>query len=132
MQVKNNYKLGAMNGDEGEVESIDREKNTLTVYFKNGSRIAYHRKDIKEGLELSYVITVHKSQGSEYSAVVIVLPPESASMMNRRLLYTAVTRAKKFVVILGSAEVAALSINKNTEVRRNSTLRERLEKLSIN
>ena len=132
MQVKNNYKLGAMNGDEGEVESIDREKNTLTVYFKNGSRIAYHRKDIKEGLELSYVITVHKSQGSEYSAVVIVLPPESASMMNRRLLYTAVTRAKKFVVILGSAEVAALSINKNTEVRRNSTLRERLEQLSVN
>ena len=62
----------------------------------------------------------------------MVLLPESASMMNRRLLYTAVTRAKKFVVILGSAEVAALSINKNTEVRRNSTLRERLEELSIN
>lgn len=126
MQVKNNYALGAMNGDEGIVEAVNKDKNTLTVYFKNGNRIDYHRKDIKEGLELSYAITVHKSQGSEYQAVVIVLPPESASMVNRRLLYTAVTRAKKFVVILGSAEVAALSINKSTEIKRNSGLQDKL------
>lgn len=122
MQIKNNYRLCVMNGDEGVVEAFDVKANKLTVRFKDNRIVNYSRNEVKDEIELSYVITVHKSQGSEYPAVVIVLPPESGPMMNRRLLYTAVTRAKKLVVILGSKDAANLSISKFTEINRNSNL----------
>lgn len=126
MQIKNNYRFGVMNGDEGIVEDLDVDANRLTVRFKDNKLVNYSRNEVKQELELSYVITVHKSQGSEYPAVVIVLPPEAGAMMNRRLLYTAVTRAKKMVVIIGSKDAANLSISKFTEINRNSNLAHKL------
>ena len=127
MQTRNNYRLGVMNGDEGVVDSFDIKARRLTVRFKDNSLVTYSRAELKDEVELSYVITVHKSQGSEYPAVVIVLPPESGAMMNKRLLYTAVTRAKKMVVIIGSKEAANMSISQYTEIRRNSTLAEKID-----
>ncbi len=127
MQIRNNYEKGVMNGDEGIVESLSVEDNKLTVRFKNNDLVCYTRSEALDEIEFSYVITVHKSQGSEYPAVVIVLPPESGAMMNRRLLYTAVTRAKKMVVIIGSKEAANLSISKFTEIRRNSNLAKKIQ-----
>ncbi len=127
MQIKNNYRFGVMNGDEGIVENLDVDANRLTVRFKDNKLVNYSRNEAQQELELSYVITVHKSQGSEYPAVVIVLPPESGPMMNRRLLYTAVTRAKKIVVIVGSKDAANLSISKFTEINRNSNLAHKIK-----
>ena len=126
MQTRNNYRLGVMNGDEGVVDSFDIKARRLTVRFKDNSLVTYSRAELMDEVELSYVITVHKSQGSEYPAVVIVLPPESGAMMNKRLLYTAVTRAKKMVVIIGSKEAANMAISRFTEIKRNSTLSEKI------
>lgn len=141
MQVKNNYKLeweiigkynipidagvGVFNGDLGRIESISEPMNTVTVLFDDGRKAEYAFSDMDE-LELAYAITVHKSQGSEYDAVVMPILQGPRQLMNRNLLYTGVTRAKKCLVIMGSGETVEQMIANNHENRRFSGLKERI------
>lgn len=141
MQVKNNYQLeweirskyglmidkgtGIFNGDMGIIEEINDFAETMTISFDEGRMVEYPYKLLEE-LELAYAITIHKSQGSEYPAVVIPLLTGPRMLMNRNLLYTAVTRAKKCVTIVGNDETFQMMIENNAEQRRYSGLRDRL------
>ncbi len=141
MQVKNNYQLeweirtkygipiekgtGIFNGDTGIIEEINDFAETMTISFDEGKKIEYSFKNLEE-LELAYAITIHKSQGSEYPAVVIPLLTGPRMLMNRNLLYTAVTRAKKCVTIVGNEETFEMMIQNNSEQKRYSGLKDRL------
>ncbi len=141
MQIKNNYQaewevrgkygiavekgIGIFNGDMGIVREINTYAQLLTVEFDEGRFVDYSFKQLEE-LELAYAVTIHKSQGSEYPAVVIPLLAGPRMLMNRNLLYTAVTRARKCVTLVGSAEVFYQMIDNRFEQKRYSTLRERI------
>ena len=141
MQIKNNYQLeweirskyglcidkgtGIFNGDTGIIEEINFFAETLTVSFDEGKMVEYPFKLLEE-LELAYAITIHKSQGSEYPAVVIPLFQGPRMLMNRNLLYTAVTRAKKCVTLVGNDEIFYTMVNNNSQLKRYSGLCDRL------
>ena len=116
MQIRNNYELywsrpngddglGIFNGDVGLITHIDPHERTISVLFDGERQVMYDSTQFDE-LELAYATTIHKSQGSEFPAVIIVLHGTSPKMMQKNLLYTAVTRAKDLVVIVGSIEIA--------------------------
>lgn len=145
MQIKNNYDLeweivsrygipidkglGIFNGDMGRITEINEYASTLTVEYDEHRRVTYAFVQAEE-LELAYAITIHKSQGSEYAAVVMPLLSGPKMLFNRNLLYTGVTRAKNCVTILGSSETVRQMIN-NAEVnRRYTALTERIKELS--
>jgi exodeoxyribonuclease V alpha subunit len=144
MQIRNNYQAvwsirgrygveisrgtGIFNGDIGTVDSIDEMGRILTVEFDDGRMVEYPFENLDE-LELAYAVTIHKSQGSEYPAVVIPLLAGPQMLMNRNLLYTAVTRAKKCVVLVGDEEVFFRMIDNTAEQKRWTTLAERLKEL---
>lgn len=125
MQNVNSYRMGVMNGEEGFIHDIDTAERTIDVFFPTlGDVITYNEQDVIEGrLEPSYAITVHKSQGSEYKGVFLILPPEASVMISKRLLYTAVTRAKEAVYIFGSKYVMEYGLNPMSEQKRNSGLK---------
>lgn len=141
MQIKNNYQLeweirtkyglcvdkgmGVFNGDTGIIEEINDFAETMTVTFDEGRKVEYSYKLLDE-LEHAYAVTIHKSQGSEYPAVVIPLLGGPKMLMNRNLLYTAVTRAKKCVTIVGDDETFNLMIKNNSQQRRYSGLCDRI------
>ena len=144
MQIKNNYQaewevrsrynipiekgLGLFNGDMGLVREINTFSETLTVEYEEGRMVEYPFKELDQ-LELAYAITIHKSQGSEYPAVIIPLLTGPRMLMNRNLLYTAVTRARKCVTLVGD-EKAFYNMEANVnEQKRYSGLRDRLEEL---
>ncbi len=127
MQIRNNYEKNVFNGDVGTVQSIDFYENTLTVDF-DGRLVRYEYLELNE-LTLAYAVTVHKSQGSEYPIVVIPLLVNYYSMLQRNLLYTAITRAKKIVVIVGTRDALSYAVNNTSAEMRNSMLCERLQKL---
>jgi exodeoxyribonuclease V alpha subunit len=143
MQIKNDYNLiweirgrfnipiekgeGVFNGDIGIVREINQYAQTITVQFDDRF-VEYQYKDC-ENLELAYAITIHKSQGSEYPAVVIPMYQGPAMLMNRNLLYTAVTRAKSCVCLVGNPEIFNNMLRNETEARRYSSLSERLQEL---
>ena len=146
MQIKNNYQLeweirskyglcidkgtGVFNGDTGIIKEINFFAETLTVSFDEGKMVEYPFKLLEE-LELAYAITIHKSQGSEYPAVVIPLFQGPRMLMNRNLLYTAVTRAKKCVTLVGDDEIFYTMVNNNSQLRRYSGLCDRLLELEM-
>ena len=113
------------NGDTGIVEEINDFAETITVNFDEGRMVEYSYKLLDE-LELAYAVTIHKSQGSEYPAVVIPLLSGPRMLMNRNLLYTAVTRAKKCVTIVGDDTTFEQMIENNSQQRRYSGLKDRL------
>ena len=141
MQIKNNYQLeweirskyglcidkgtGVFNGDTGIIEEINDFAETVTVCFDEGRMVEYPYKLLEE-LELAYAVTIHKSQGSEYPAVVIPLLSGPRMLMNRNLLYTAVTRAKKCVTIVGNDTTFEQMIANNSQLKRYSGLCDRL------
>ncbi len=141
MQVKNNYQLeweirskyglaidkgmGIFNGDTGIIKSISAYQETMAVEFDEGRTVEYSFKQLDE-LELAYAITIHKSQGSEYPAVVIPLLTGPRMLMNRNLLYTAVTRAKKCVTLVGNDATFQGMIANVSEQKRYTGLKERL------
>lgn len=135
MQVKNNYELvwtrgaeegvGVFNGDIGFIESIDPEERSLVVLFDDDRRCEY-AEDVLDELELSYCMSVHKSQGSEFEAVVMPLISGPPMLYTRNLLYTAVTRAKRLVVLVGRESCIAQMVNNNHIAQRYSALAERL------
>ena len=141
MQIKNNYQLeweirtkfglcvdkgtGVFNGDTGIIEEINDFAETMTISFDEGRKVEYSYKLLEE-LELAYAITIHKSQGSEYPAVVIPLLSGPRMLLNRNLLYTAVTRARKCVTLVGNDETFYTMVENNLEQKRFSGLKARL------
>ena len=141
MQIKNNYQLewkiqtkygltvdkgqGVFNGDMGVVRGINTYEETITVEYDEHRQVIYPYSMMDE-LELAYAITVHKSQGSEYPAVVIPLLQGPRQLYHRNLLYTAVTRAKKCVTLVGSEAVFQEMIRNNQDQKRNTSLAERI------
>ena len=142
MQTKNNYQLeweirskyglsidkgtGVFNGDTGIIREINDFAETMTVEFDEGRMVEYSFKLLDE-LELAYAITIHKSQGSEYPAVVIPLLSGPSMLMNRNLLYTAVTRARKCVTLVGNDTTFNQMIQNTSQQKRYSGLRDRLQ-----
>ena len=145
MQIRNNYQMeweirgrygipvdkgiGVFNGDTGILKVINEFAETAEVEFEDGRVAEYSFKQLEE-LELAYAITIHKSQGSEYPAVVIPLLSGPRMLLNRNLLYTAVTRARKCVTIVGSEETFREMINNEKQQRRYSSLDERLKEIN--
>jgi exodeoxyribonuclease V alpha subunit len=127
MQLKNDYDRNVFNGDIGVIETVDTTANVIRVDFD--SRITTYERNELDQLVHAYAVSVHKSQGSEYPAVVISLVTQHFMMLQRSLLYTAVTRGKKLVVIVGSKRAVALAV-KNADARRRYTwLAERVRAL---
>ncbi len=141
MQIKNNYQkewkiinsyrlpveegLGIFNGDTGVIKEINTVLERITVEFEEGKRVDYGFKEAEE-LELAYAVTIHKSQGSEYPAVILPLLGGPRMLMTRNLLYTAVTRAKSCVCVVGSLETFQAMILNEQEQKRYSGLKQRI------
>lgn len=124
MQIKNNYDKEVFNGDIGIIEKVDMEERTLTVNF-DGRHVEYDVTDLDE-LVLAYAVTIHKSQGSEYPVVVMPVIMEHYIMLQRNLLYTGITRAKKILVIVGTKKALAYSVKNTAVTKRNTRLKKRL------
>ena len=145
MQIKNNYQiawetrnrygipvesgLGVFNGDLGVIREINHFAETLTVEFDEGRMVEYSFKQLEE-LELAYAITIHKSQGSEYPAVVIPVHSGPRMLMTRNLIYTAVTRARFCVCLVGVPEAFQAMVDNEQEQRRYSGLKSRILELA--
>ena len=145
MQIKNNYQLewkiegkygitveeglGVFNGDVGLIKEINDWSKTITVEFDEGRRVEYPFAGLDE-LELAYAITVHKSQGSEYPAVVMPILQGPAMLMNRNILYTAITRAKKCVTMVGDEKVFYEMADNTSQAKRYSGLCDRIKEMA--
>ena len=128
MQIKNNYDKGVYNGDLGRIVNIDTYAEQIEIAFDDDRRLSYSYADAEE-LELAYAITIHKSQGSEYPAVIIPVYPGPRMLMTRNLIYTAITRAKKCACLVGLPQ-EFYSMTQNTkEMKRYSGLKERIEEI---
>ena len=125
MQIRNNYDKEVFNGDIGTVCRVNTEDRELTVSF-DGREVLYDVTELDE-LVLAYAATVHKSQGSEYPIVVMPVLMTHYVMLQRNLVYTGVTRAKKLMVMIGSTKALALAVRNVTVTRRNTMLKERLK-----
>ncbi len=140
MQNKNDYQLGwrslrsfeesegVFNGDLGVVQAVDNDRGTVSVLF-DGDRLAVYDYSLIDEIEPAFAMTVHKSQGSEFPAVVMPLTRFPSVLATRNLLYTAVTRAKKLVVLVGRPEICCAMVDNNTVESRNSGLADRLDRL---
>jgi exodeoxyribonuclease V alpha subunit len=127
MQTRNNYEKEVFNGDIGKITSMELESRELVVTYE-GMPVRYEASELDE-IILAYAISVHKSQGSEYPAVVIPILPQHHLLLQRNLIYTAVTRAKKLVVVVGSKKALATGIRNDSILRRYTYLSERLKRL---
>ncbi|MBE6532986.1 MAG: ATP-dependent RecD-like DNA helicase [Ruminococcaceae bacterium] len=134
MQVANNYDIewekngavgvGLFNGDIGTIQEIDLREENMTIRFDD--REAVYSFDMLEELELAYAITVHKSQGSEYPVVIIPMYACPPMLMTRNLFYTAVTRARNMVILVGRSDIPRKMVENNREVMRYTTLRDKI------
>lgn len=124
MQIRNDYKKNVFNGDIGFVKAIDTEEHVMTVTF-GGEDVEYEKGDMSE-LTLAYACTIHKSQGSEYPVVVMPILMSHYIMLQRNLVYTGVTRAKKLCVVIGDGRAMYQAINNQVVLKRNTRLKERL------
>ena len=139
MQVRNNYDLesldpsnfddGVYNGDIGRIIELDKERESLKIEFYDGNIVSYKKEDIKD-LDLSYAITIHKSQGSEFDCVLIPMMPTSFMLLNRNLLYTAITRAKKLVILIGEKRILKQMVRNNKGSQRLTNLSFWIKELS--
>ncbi|MBO5906838.1 MAG: ATP-dependent RecD-like DNA helicase [Clostridia bacterium] len=135
MQVVNNYDIewekngvvgvGLFNGDIGEIIKVDPKEEKMSILFED--RLAEYSFDMLEDLELAYAITIHKSQGSEYPVIIVPMYHCAPMLMTRNLLYTAVTRAKSMVILVGRADVVPRMVSNNREVMRYTTLKTKIE-----
>ncbi len=124
MQIRNNYDKDVFNGDVGYIESVNMDDRSLTVRFEE-RHVEYEDSELDE-LTLAYATTIHKSQGSEYPVVVIPLLMTHFVMLQRNLVYTGITRAKKICIIIGTTKALAYSIHNMVVQKRNSRLKEGL------
>lgn len=135
MQTKNDYDVlwtknnekgsGIFNGDIGIIRSVDRFSQNVTIDFEG--RVAIYTSEMLRGLEHAYAITIHKSQGSEYDAVIIPITAFTHNLLYRNLLYTGVTRAKKMIIVIGTKELVKTMVDNNRKMLRYSLLRPLLE-----
>ena len=144
MQTKNNYNIlwekenerefkkelgnGIFNGEIGRIEKINKEEKTVRVKFDDGKIATYENTDLDQ-LEHAYSITVHKSQGSEFDVVIFVASQSAPMLLTRNLIYTAMTRAKKLLIVIGSQSVVNYMIQNNESRQRNTGLKYKLENL---
>jgi len=124
MQIRNNYDKDVFNGDVGYIESVNMDDRSLTVRFEE-RHVEYEDSELDE-LTLAYATTIHKSQGSEYPVVVIPLLMTHFVMLQRNLVYTGITRAKKICIIIGTTKALAYSIHNMVMQKRNTRLKEGL------
>ena len=124
MQLRNNYDKDVFNGDLGYVESVDMEERTLLVNFEE-RQVEYEASELDE-LTLAYATTIHKSQGSEYPIVVMPILMTHYVMLQRNLVYTGITRAKKICVLIGTKKALSFAIRNMSVLKRNTKLKERL------
>ena len=141
MNIKNDYKritidelgneeMGVFNGDTGTVDGIDYDEETVEVLFDDGHTSFYRFSEVHEYLILAYAISIHKSQGSEFKALIVVVSQEYTYFMKRKMFYTAASRAGAEEELVGSKKAAALAAKNNSEDTRNTYLKERLIQLS--
>ena len=127
MQIRNNYEKEVFNGDIGIITAVNAEERELSVTF-DGRTVIYDQTELDE-LVLAYACTIHKSQGSEYPVVVMPVMMTHFVMLQRNLLYTGITRAKKLLVIIGSKKALSYAVRNQTVSSRNSFLKERLHRM---
>jgi exodeoxyribonuclease V alpha subunit len=125
IQTENDYNRDVFNGDLGVIESINRIEQEMVVNFE-GRQVAYDFGDLDE-IALAYVLSIHKSQGSEFPCVVIPLHTQHYMMLQRNLLYTAVTRGKKLVVLVGTKKALSMAVRRQDTSQRFTALRKRLK-----
>ncbi|MEG1188340.1 MAG: ATP-dependent RecD-like DNA helicase [Bacteroidales bacterium] len=124
MQIRNNYDKNVFNGDLGYIQEVDMEERTLLVDF-DGLSVEYDVTELDE-LTLAYATTIHKSQGSEYPIVVMPVLMNHFVMLQRNLIYTGITRAKKICILIGATKALAYAIRNMSVLKRNTKLKERL------
>ena len=125
MQLRNNYKESIFNGDTGRIVNVNEQKGTFTVAFDSGPTVKITKNMMKD-ICLSYATTIHKSQGSEYKIVVMPMTMQFFTMLQRNLLYTGITRAKKVCVLIGQKKAIAMAVRNNAVKKRNTLLKERI------
>ena len=125
IQTENDYNKDVFNGDLGVVEKINRIEQTMTVMFE-GRPVEYDFGDLDE-LSLAYVLSIHKSQGSEFPCVVIPVHTQHYMMLQRNLFYTGVTRGKKLVILVGTKKALGMAVRRQDTSRRCGILKRRLE-----
>lgn len=124
IQMKNNYNKDVFNGDIGRIGAIDQEMQEVLIDF-DGRRVAYEFPELDE-ITLAYAISVHKSQGSEYPVVIMPVLTQHYMLLQRNLIYTAVTRGKRLVILIGTWKALAIAVKNNTPQKRYTMLKERL------
>ena len=124
MQIKNDYDKEVFNGDIGEVSDVNLEDRELTVNFDNRS-VVYDSSELDE-LVLAYAATIHKSQGSEYPVVVMPILMTHYVMLQRNLVYTGVTRARKLLIIVGTKKALSMAVRNTSIDKRNTLLAKRI------
>ncbi len=124
MQIRNNYDKSVFNGDCGTIEGLDFEEKKMSVIFFERS-VEYEFDEFNE-LVLAYTLSIHKSQGSEYSAVIIPLFMQHYMLLQRNLLYTAITRAKRLCIIIGQPKAVAMAVTNNKMMKRVTFLQQYL------
>jgi exodeoxyribonuclease V alpha subunit len=129
MQIRNNYDINVFNGDIGRVRALDPVEQEVKVEF-DGRAVTYDYSDLDE-LVLAYACSIHKSQGSEYPCVVIPVHTQHYMMLQRNLLYTAITRGKRLVVLVGSKRALAIAVKNNATEERCTMLAERLRAAAL-
>ena len=129
MQIRNNYDKNVFNGDIGYITAVDTNERTLTVTF-DSRLVEYDISELDE-IVLAYAVTIHKSQGSEFPVVVMPVTMKHFVMLQRNLIYTGITRAKKICVLVGTTKALAYAIKQNTVSKRNTKLKERLYENSL-
>jgi len=125
MQIRNNYDKEVFNGDIGRIAGIDAESQQVIIAF-DGREVVYEYPDLDE-IVLAYAVSVHKSQGSEYPAVIMPILTQHYVLLQRNLIYTAVTRAKRLVVMVGTKKALAIAVKNDKTQKRYTYLRQRLE-----
>jgi exodeoxyribonuclease V alpha subunit len=110
IQTRNNYDLGVFNGDIGFIQEMDLEELTCKIYYPGHRQFFEYKRENLNDLQLAYSITIHKSQGSEFQAVIIPVATQHFKMLFRNLIYTGLTRGKKLVIFVGSRKALALAV----------------------
>ena len=126
MQIRNNYDKGVFNGDMGRLFYIDHSNKTFKVAFDGHTEVEYDFIEADQ-VVLAYAITVHKSQGSEFPVVILPILTQHYIMLQKNLLYTGMTRAKKLLIIIGNKRALSMAVNNIRQEPRFSLLRARLK-----
>ncbi|MFN2351315.1 MAG: ATP-dependent RecD-like DNA helicase [Kiritimatiellia bacterium] len=130
MQLRNNYDKNVFNGDIGFIAAVDPENRSIEVHFDD-QQVVYKSSELDE-LSLAYACSIHKSQGSEYPAAVILIANQHHHLLQRNLLYTAITRGRRLVCLLGSRKAVQTAIRNNHILLRRTSLSQRLSNGATN